>query len=305
MAYGFLYGPIYGFAYALTFGLATGLAIAFGKTHPPSRINVRFRGNQRTLLVRVAASVAVGITLTPVAGPIIGISAAAVFTLMLATHLWLGTPPDATTASSPTHTLKQDRAAALTLGAVVFLASGTVGGMIPGPVIGPAYGLRYSGVQDLISVVISAVIGLTMGGFLYGRTGAVAFGIAGAITGELVAQGTLGQASGIAFGLIIGSLSVLSRSWGAFAVTRLWLALFGYLPLRIMQFLDDAHQRGLLRQSGTVYQFRHERLYHHIATRSAPAVPARLRAKRQYVIHPQSRPRGRAATAVDGSACSK
>jgi hypothetical protein len=32
-----------------------------------------------------------------------------------------------------------------------------------------------------------------------------------------------------------------------------------------MRFLGDAHLRGVLRQSGRVYQFRHERLHDHIA----------------------------------------
>jgi hypothetical protein len=32
-----------------------------------------------------------------------------------------------------------------------------------------------------------------------------------------------------------------------------------------MRFLDDARERGVLRQSGKVYQFRHERLREHLA----------------------------------------
>jgi len=34
-----------------------------------------------------------------------------------------------------------------------------------------------------------------------------------------------------------------------------------------MAFLADAHQRGVLRQAGAVYQFRHIELQHRLATR--------------------------------------
>ncbi|MBV9484834.1 MAG: hypothetical protein JO246_02130 [Frankiaceae bacterium] len=53
-------------------------------------------------------------------------------------------------------------------------------------------------------------------------------------------------------------------------MTRLWLGLRGRLPLRAMAFLDDAHRRGVLRQFGAVYQFRHGRLQDHLAEESRP-----------------------------------
>ncbi|MFI6358668.1 hypothetical protein ACIBJF_40075 [Streptomyces sp. NPDC050743] len=36
-----------------------------------------------------------------------------------------------------------------------------------------------------------------------------------------------------------------------------------------MAFLDDAHRRGVLRQAGAVYQFRHARLQEQLATTAA------------------------------------
>ncbi|MFC5103265.1 hypothetical protein [Kibdelosporangium philippinense] len=45
----------------------------------------------------------------------------------------------------------------------------------------------------------------------------------------------------------------------------MWLALRGHLPWRLIPFLEDAHQRGVLRQNGGVYQFRHARLRDHLA----------------------------------------
>jgi hypothetical protein len=38
-----------------------------------------------------------------------------------------------------------------------------------------------------------------------------------------------------------------------------------------MTFLGDAHRRGVLRQAGAVYQFRHARLQDHLAHTSARA----------------------------------
>lgn len=57
--------------------------------------------------------------------------------------------------------------------------------------------------------------------------------------------------------LLGGSSSAPSQ---AYLSARLWLALRGRLPWRTLDFLSDAHRRGVLRQVGTEYQFRHERL---------------------------------------------
>jgi hypothetical protein len=54
--------------------------------------------------------------------------------------------------------------------------------------------------------------------------------------------------------------------WGPWLIARCWLALRNRLPWNLMAFLDDAHRRGVLRQSGGVYQFRHARLQQYLAT---------------------------------------
>jgi len=60
----------------------------------------------------------------------------------------------------------------------------------------------------------------------------------------------------------------LDSAWGVFLVVRVWLAVRGRLPLHLMGFLDDAHRRGVLRQAGAVYQFRHARLQDRLASRA-------------------------------------
>ncbi|ONI71132.1 hypothetical protein ALI144C_52370 [Actinosynnema sp. ALI-1.44] len=74
-----------------------------------------------------------------------------------------------------------------------------------------------------------------------------------------------GWASGVVWGFQIGFsatalLFLSASSWWRFTVARVVLALSGRAPLRLMAFMDDAHRRGVLRQFGGVYQFRHSRL---------------------------------------------
>jgi hypothetical protein len=52
----------------------------------------------------------------------------------------------------------------------------------------------------------------------------------------------------------------LRFAWARFAFARLRLALMGKVPWRLMVFLEDARTRGVLRQEGGVYSFRHQRL---------------------------------------------
>jgi hypothetical protein len=54
-----------------------------------------------------------------------------------------------------------------------------------------------------------------------------------------------------------GQRAFASRSY---TDARIWLACRGRLPWRTMRFLDDATSRGVLRQVGAVYQFRHLRM---------------------------------------------
>lgn len=71
-----------------------------------------------------------------------------------------------------------------------------------------------------------------------------------------------GVTTGLALGLVAGE-------WWQWCVARCWLGLNTELPLRSMRFLDDARGRGLLRQAGGGYEFRH-------------------RVIRDYLVNPQS-----------------
>ena len=68
-------------------------------------------------------------------------------------------------------------------------------------------------------------------------------------------------------------------AWPSYMLTTWWLAFHHHLPWSLMSFLADAHQRGVLRQAGAVYQFRHIGLQRRLATRPqqiAADPPARI-----------------------------
>ncbi|WP_112238857.1 NACHT domain-containing protein [Kribbella monticola] len=84
-----------------------------------------------------------------------------------------------------------------------------------------------------------------------------------------------GSRSGAGFGLGVGvalfigigcAFAFFQATWGGFMIVRVWLATSGRLPWRLIAFLKDAHTgRGVLRQSGAVYQFRHAELQRRLA----------------------------------------
>ncbi|MEV0785551.1 NACHT domain-containing protein [Streptomyces sp. NPDC050423] len=73
-------------------------------------------------------------------------------------------------------------------------------------------------------------------------------------------------------------------AWGQYGTARVWYAATGRLPWRLTAFLEDAHARGVLRQSGAVYHFRHIELRERLAEtyKDKPLRPAPRRAPLGY-----------------------
>lgn len=65
-----------------------------------------------------------------------------------------------------------------------------------------------------------------------------------------------------------------ASAWGRFAIARVLLASTRRLPWRILAFLDDARNRGVLRLSGGAYRLRHARLLDYLAGPGASPGPA-------------------------------
>jgi hypothetical protein len=99
-----------------------------------------------------------------------------------------------------------------------------------------------------------------------GSVAAGAFGLAVGLPHGLVAALAVGFVAGLA---ARGWLKVFETAWPSYMLTKGWLALCRQLPWPLMDFLADAHRRGILRQAGAVYQFRHIELQHRLANREA------------------------------------
>jgi MFS family permease len=90
-----------------------------------------------------------------------------------------------------------------------------------------------------------------------GIGGVVACLVLGLLAGNL--------ATGLRWAVLMAPIAVLGGRWPWYQFARARLAFRGQLPWRTLDFLTEAHRRGVLRQVGTVYQFRHARLQDRLA----------------------------------------
>jgi hypothetical protein len=169
---------------------------------------------------------------------------------------------------------------------VVSLVSGTAVGLVFGAMFGADTGL-ISGLSVAIATALRfslgspvelsrppspeatmardrALVGLVCLVFGVGVGSAAALLFGAGRTGMV----WLGFSSGALLGFV---LAVMSRNWWWFTVARAWLAMRGRLPYRLLEFLEDAHKLGVLRQVGARYQFRHARIQDHLAKHSTLA----------------------------------
>ncbi|WP_326946654.1 hypothetical protein OG439_46240 [Amycolatopsis sp. NBC_01307] len=91
-------------------------------------------------------------------------------------------------------------------------------------------------------------------------------------TGTMLAIAAVFAVLGVdyAVGIALGYAAawMLFSAYARFTVARFVLAVRGKLPWRLFGFLDDARDRGVLRQYGAVYQFRHQHLQRHLGGRA-------------------------------------
>ncbi|HEX3587993.1 MAG TPA: NACHT domain-containing protein [Pseudonocardiaceae bacterium] len=283
-------GPGSGAVSAVGYCLVAALIAGFGRPRPPTRAQLRFQRTTRPFLGRFAASGGMGLTVALTAGMPVSsaIGLGLVVGLAFAAQVWLDTPTDATERPTPRVALRQNRTAALGFGLTLAVAFGFFESM--NSRLGAAQSFAAAGpLRLLVIAVVAVVAGGCAGYVLYGWIGCAVLGLieasvsgfvlvesaSGGLVGlvfvpfsglQLLHSGTFDALFGITFGLAVGVTGVIARAWGSFCLVRIWLALRGQLPWRLMRFLDDAHRRGVLRQSGAVYQFRHARLQDRLAS---------------------------------------
>ncbi|WP_024804446.1 NACHT domain-containing NTPase [Nocardia sp. BMG51109] len=75
-------------------------------------------------------------------------------------------------------------------------------------------------------------------------------------------------------------LALVVSPWSLWALAKITYSMAGRLPVTTMTFLEDAHQAGVLRQVGGVYQFRHAQVQARLAaTWRAGGAPIPVRRK--------------------------
>ena len=265
-------GPGLAAIYGLSFGGAGYLTHRFGRAPEPLRTELRFAGAGRKFAGRFAIGAVVGVLLglgwSLATGLVVFL--ALVFGLVFAVHVWLAKPVDASRVSSPRTILRNERTGAIAL-AVSFLVSlGLFDGMAYAFTANTRFLPVLGGRYDVALAIAGGVAGASFGFFMARGVAAVCYGLAGAIAGGQVfppaTNPVLPFVVGVCFGGGIGLAVLVTRAWGNYFVHHVWLAATGRLPWRLMHFLDDAHRRGVLRQAGGVYQFRHARVQERLAS---------------------------------------
>lgn len=219
-------------------GTAIGMitnGLAMTRSATPTRLSLSGRGLARGVLSGMGTAALVGMPVAPVAGTIIGIIE----------DSWLE---------------------GLRLGSVAAVA--TVVGL--GLLIGVARALGSPVGDDQArsprSVIFGDAITLALVTAVTSVAGGVALWLVADVSGKRDAP-TMGIVGGVVLAAAVATGS--GAPWVRFRVAHILLALRGRLPWRVVRFMEDAHSREVLRQSGGSYQFRHDLLQAHLTAADA------------------------------------
>ena len=239
-------GVWYGLAYGFVFGLAAGAA-ASGMSGAPAKIGKIGRPQLRRVFG--GRNLKLGLVVGLVAWLVAGL----IFQLILEFTV---APP---TLFLPA--IMYGLVAGLTIGVVYALAVGLADAFAdPDSTTSPSPSTSWRS-DRRHSMAIGLVVGLVSGlvvGVLVGVVVGLSAGLVSGLVAGLVAVPVVGLVAGPAAGLGI------SHAWpttlAAAQLTRRW-----HTPLHLLDFLDDARERNVLRTVGPVYQFRHARLQDRLA----------------------------------------
>ncbi|MFF2042726.1 helix-turn-helix domain-containing protein [Kitasatospora sp. NPDC058170] len=257
---GSLMGPVAGLAFGSVYAIL--LTLGGGRAFEPTRVRLRLPGTRGSLGRRPVRTFVTRFGNGLFGGAVMGVGYACALTLERS--LYTGIP----------------------LGDAEVVEGTLINMVCFGLVFGSAAGLVF-GLSAALEAPVDVSSAATPAGLLSSNRATVgrqflvlapALTLAIAICGRLVVdlfQGLLGPLSwGLADGLFIGAVGGIGgtaayllafTAWGQWVVlSRVLLPLTGRLPWQPAAFLEDAYHRGVLRQTGAVYQFRHVRLQHHL-----------------------------------------
>lgn len=301
---GVLLGVIWRFGAGLGLGFGIGIALVKAG-RPPIRVMPRIRGRERELLGSVTGGVIGGITGAftgkialelsgsakgLILGPLehetrvstsgsISIALIGFMTgFALATLSWFGIRR--TTPNSPRATRRVPEwllapSATFSLCVVGGIIGSVALGFNGGLTLGVAFGLSGGFIIGLEAALDIKTAATPMSLLRTDRRNALASGALLGLTLGLAVLIATWSALGPVRALTLASgcclmqgiaISVAFTAWGHWIIfVRGWLSLKGCLPFMLAEFLNDAHQRGVLRQTGPAYQFRHARLQNRLA----------------------------------------
>lgn len=256
-------GAMMGPAGGLAFGSVYGVMAAFGGgVFAPTHVRLRLHGRSNGIGRRPVRAFTSRFAAVLVGGFVMGIGCACAFALERA--LYYGRP----------------------LGEPGMIESTLINMLVLGLIFGSAAGLVF-GLTAALEAPLDASSAATPASLLSSNRATVhrqvlvivpLLTLAIALGGRLVVdllRGLLGPMNwNLSDGLLIGAVGGLGgafsyalcfTAWGQWLIlSRVVLPLTGKLPWSAGAFLDDAYRRGVLRQTGAVYQFRHVRLQHHL-----------------------------------------
>ncbi|HEU5475286.1 MAG TPA: hypothetical protein VFV67_31975 [Actinophytocola sp.] len=311
LTYGFTHGLDRGLLYGLIYGLAFGLGLTAGLKFTRAWVAGLVTGC-------VAGSIA-GVGIGLVLGPAFGVQAAleAAFIgglgigLITRSRPRFGNRPRQVELSLPRLLRSMVRAlpigliSGLLLGLIFVLASGHPIALVAGLANGLPFMIGF-GTSEAIVLPVDERHSVTPKSLLHGERAAtiaqvLAIGLAAWIADLLTTWITNGLNGGLfralgtslvfafIFSLAAGLAAGVNSPWLCFLSAQGWFALRGQLPWHLMRFLDDAHRRGVLRQVGGTYQFRHVRLQDRLASTHRDQAPTRAGGGRFPAIHTTSR----------------
>ncbi|MDT8912028.1 helix-turn-helix domain-containing protein [Amycolatopsis sp. PS_44_ISF1] len=265
---GLLIGPTAGLAFGLAYGL---LAVRGGLVFQPSRVQLRLRGHRNRTGRRLARAYAARFGTCLLGGFVVGLGYGPVSTLLRG--LLFGFPADSTAVIEKTlvNTMFFGLIFGLVAGFVSCLAATLETPLDVGSAATPLGLLaanRRTTLRQLLMLVPTIALGIAFGGRAVVELLQAPFG---PLRWPLSTGLLIGAVSALGGGL---SYVLAFTAWGQWLLlTRVWLPLTGRLPWAVTAFLDDAYHRGVLRQAGAVYEFRHARLQDYLgqASRTQPA----------------------------------